>query len=128
MPITPLSGLYYSSLGAIKSYCHENGDVYITHGDEYYAVHIIKQTSPYSEEYKTRGRMNVIAATEFFDVACRYLRDEIKWTEPIRTFSCKYNPNRSRGCSCKNCPSALGGAAYWEIFAQNCPHRRNRGR
>ena len=123
MPMMPVSGVFYSSLGAIKSYSHENGDVYITHDKEFYAVHIIKQTSAYSEEYRVRGRMDTIAATEFFDTACRYLRDEVKWTEPIRIFCCKYNPNRSRACNYRNCPSALGGAAYWEIFAKNCPHR-----
>lgn len=122
MSTTPM-GIYYSSLGAIKSYSHDNGDVYITHGDEFYAVTIIKQTSPYSEEYITRGRMDIIAATEFYDVACRYLRDEIKWTEPIRKFTCKYNQKKSTRCSVENCPKKLGGPAYREIFGMACPHR-----
>ncbi len=123
MPITPLCR-YYNVPNAIKVYNHENGDVYITHGDEFYAVHIVKQTSPYSEQYKSRGRMDAIAAGEFFDVACRYLRGEIQWTEPVRKFTCTYNPNKSRGCTDKNCPKKLGGTDYRMIFGIACPFRK----
>lgn len=122
MPFTPL-GRYYKISNVIKRYNHENGVVYVTGGDEFYAVHIIKLTTPWSEEYKTRGRLDVLAAGEFFEVACRYLRDEIKWTEPARQHSCKYNPKKSRACNPKNCPKKLGGAAYWEMFGANCMHR-----
>ena len=125
MPVT-LLGIYYNMSDAVKVYHHENGEVHVTGGDEFYAVHIIKQTSPSSEEYKSRGRLDALAAGEFFKVACRYLNDEIKWTEPVRKFSCKYNPNRSCGCTDKNCPSALGGVAYREIFGAACPFRKTR--
>ena len=125
MPVT-LLGIYYNMSDAVKVYHHENGEVHVTRGDEFYAVHIIKQTSPSSEEYKSRGRLDALAAGEFFKVACRYLNDEIKWTEPVRKFSCKYNPNRSCGCTDKNCPSALGGVAYREIFGAACPFRKTR--
>lgn len=125
MPITPL-GRCYNVLNAIKVYHHRNGEVYITRGDEFYAVHVVKKTNPYTEHYISRGRLDVLAAGEFFKVACRYLNDEIKWTEPVRKFSCKYNPNRSRGCTDKNCPSALGGVAYREIFGAACPFRKTR--
>ncbi len=122
MPITPLCR-YYNVPNAIKVYHHRNGEVYITHGDDFYAVHIIKQTTPYSEQFISRGRLDHISANEFFQVACRYLRDEIKWTEPTRQHSCKYNPKKSRACNPKNCPKKLGGAAYWEMFGANCMHR-----
>ncbi|MBQ7127375.1 MAG: hypothetical protein IJO18_00120 [Alphaproteobacteria bacterium] len=125
MPVT-LLGIYYNMSDAVKVYHHENGEVHVTGGDELYAVHIIKQTSPSSEEYKSRGRLDALAAGEFFKVACRYLNDEIEWTEPVRKFSCKYNPNRSRGCTDKNCPRALGGTAYREIFGTTCPFRKTR--
>ncbi len=125
MPVT-LLGIYYNMSDAVKVYHHENGEVHVTGGDEFYAVHIIKQTSSSSEEYKSRGRLDALAAGEFFKVACRYLNDEIKWTEPVRKFSCKYNPNRSCGCTDKNCPSALGGVAYREIFGAACPFRKTR--
>lgn len=127
MPITPM-GRFYESLGAIKVYNHENGDVYVTRGEKFYAVHIIKQTSAYSEEYRARGRLDAIAANEFFDIACRYLRNEIMWTEVIRKFTCKYNPHKSRGCTDKNCPKKLGGADYRKIFAGACPWRKTRTR
>lgn len=127
MPVTPL-GRYYTISNVIKQYNHENGDVYVTRGDDFYAVHTIKLTTPWSEEYTSRGRMDALAAGEFFDIACRYVRNEIKWTEPVRKFSCKYNPNRSRGCTCKNCPRALGGAAYHELFAKSCLYRGGRTR
>lgn len=123
MPFTPL-GRYYKISDVIKQYNHENGVVYVTGGDEFYAVHIIKLTTPWSEEYKSRGRLDVLAAGEFFEVACRYLRDEIKWTEPVRKFSCKYNPNRSRGCTDANCPHKLGGKDYRYIFGICCPFRK----
>ena len=125
MPVTPL-GRYYTISGVIKQYNHENGDAYVTRGEECYAVHTIKLTSPWSEEYKSRGRLDALAAGEFFKVACRYLNDEIEWTEPVRKFSCKYDPNRSRGCTDKNCPRALGGTAYREIFGAACPFRKTR--
>ena len=123
MPFTPL-GRYYKISDAIKVYHHRNGEVYITRGDEFYAVHIIKLTTPWSEEYKSRGRLDALAAGEFFNVACRYLNDEIKWTEPVRKFACKYNPNRSRGCTDKNCPRKLGGFDYRTIFGVSCPFRK----
>ena len=98
--------------------------MYITRGENFYAVHIIKQTSAYSEEYKTRGRLDAIAATEFFNTAVRYVSGEIEWTEPVRKFSCKYNQNHSKGCADKNCPKKLGGADYRYIFGMSCPFRR----
>ena len=125
MPITPL-GRYYDVPNAIKVYNHENGDVYVTRGDDFYAVHVVKQTTIYSEEYKTRGRMDAIAANEFFQVACRYLRDEIEWREPVRKFSCKYNSKVAHACTDKNCPKRLGGADYREIFGLSCPFRKTR--
>lgn len=125
MPVTPL-GRYYTISDVIKRYNHENGVAYVTRGEDFYAVHTIKLTSPWSEEYKSRGRLDALAAGEFFKVACRYLNDEIEWTEPVRKFSCKYNPNRSRGCTEKNCPRALGGVAYREIFGATCPFRKIR--
>ncbi len=125
MPVT-LLGIYYNVSDAVKVYHHENGEVYVTRGEDFYAVHTIKLTSPWSEEYKSRGRLDALAAGEFFKVACRYLNDEIEWTEPVRKFSCKYNPSRSRGCTDKNCPRALGGTAYREIFGTTCPFRKTR--
>lgn len=124
MPITPL-GRYYNVPNAIKVYHHRNGEFYITHGDDFYAVHIVKQTTPYTEQYISRGRLDHISANEFFQVACRYLRDEIKWTEPARQYSCKYNPKKSRACNPKNCPKELGGADYRDIFGMFCPFRKS---
>ena len=123
MPITLLGGCY-NVPNAIKVYHHRNGEVYITRGDEFYAVHVVKKTTPYSEHYKLRGRLDALAAGDFFDIACRWIRDEIEWTEPVRKFSCKYNPNRSRGCTDKNCPRALGGKDYRYIFGASCPFRK----
>ena len=123
MPFTPL-GRYYKISDVIKQYNHENGDVYVTRGEDFYAVHTIKLTTPWSEEYTSRVRMDYISATEFFDIACRYLNDEIEWTEPVRKFSCKYNPNKSKECTDTNCPRALGGASYREIFGLTCPFRK----
>lgn len=123
MPVTPL-GRYYNVPNAIKVYHHRNGEVYITRGDEFYAVHVVKQTTPYSEQYISRGRLDCISANEFFDTACCYLRDEIKWAEPVRKFTCKYNPNKSHGCTDKNCPKKLGGTDYRMIFGRTCPFRK----
>ena len=125
MPISPL-GRYYNVPNAIKVYNHENGDVYVTRGDDFYAVHVVKQTTIYTEEYKTRGRMDAIAANEFFQVACRYLRDEIEWREPVRKFSCQYTSKVAHGCTANNCPKRLGGADYREIFGLSCPFRKTR--
>ena len=125
MPVTPL-GRYYKISDVIKHYSHENGEVYMTHGGEFYSVTVIKQTSSYSEEYKSRGRLDALAAGEFFKVACRYLNDEIELTEPVRKFSCKYNPKKSQGCSAEKCPKKLGGAAYRDIFGPACPYRKTR--
>ena len=128
MPVTPL-GRYYKISDVIKHYSHENGDVYMTHGDdEFYAVHTIKLTTPWTEEYKARGRLDALAAGEFFKVACRYLNDEIELTEPVRKFSCKYNPKKSQGCSAEKCPKKLGGAAYYEIFSETCNFRKSKTR
>ena len=114
------------SLGIIKKYQNENGSVYLTGGDDFYAVSIEKYDTPWLTSVRQRGRLDALAAEEFFDVAVRYVRGEIKWTEPIRKFSCKFNPNKSKGCTCKNCPKQLGGAAYQELFAKSCLYRETR--
>lgn len=123
MATTPM-GVYYDSSKAVKHYAHRNGDVYLTRNSDFYAVTVIKQTTSYSEEYRTRGRMDLLCAGEFFDIAVRYLRGEIEWTEPVRKFSCKFNSCKSQGCTDKNCPRALGGADYRNIFGVSCPFRK----
>ena len=125
MPITPL-GRYYNITNVIKVYNHENGDVYVTHSDKFYAVHIIKQTSANGEEYITRGRLDALATTEFFQVAVRYMRGGTKMPEPVRKFSCKYNPKKTLVCTDKNCPEKLGGIDYRTIFGVACPFRKAR--
>lgn len=123
MATTPM-GAYYDSSKAIKHYAYRNGDVYLTRNSDFYAVTVIKQTTSYSEEYRTRGRLDSLCAKEFFDIAVRYLRGEIEWTEPVRKFSCKFNPCKSQGCTDKNCPRTLGGADYRNIFGVSCPFRK----
>ncbi len=121
-------GIYHDASMAIKHYEHENGDVYLTTNGCFYAVTVIKQTSFSTEEHRARGSLDYLSAGEYFDVACRYLRNEIQWCEPIREFSCTYNPNKSCGCTDKNCPRALGGVAYRELFSKSCPYRKTRSR
>ena len=117
-----------NSLNIIKKYVDENGAVYLTGGNNFYAVSIEKYDTPWLSTVRQRGRLNALAAEEFFDVATRFVRGEIEWAEPTRKFSCKYNPNRSRGCTCANCPKKLGGAAYWELFSKSCLFRHGRNR
>ena len=114
------------SFGAIKSYHDENGDVMLHKGKNFYWISVVKFEPPAREFVRERGRLDALAAAEFFNIAVRYIRGEIEWTEPVRKFSCKYNPNKSRGCTDKNCPRALGGADYREIFAKSCPFRKSR--
>ena len=116
------------SLNIVKKYIDENGYVYMTGCDGLYAISIEKQNTPWSSSIYQRGRLDALCADEFFNVAIRFVRGEIAWTEPVRKFSCKYNPTKSRGCTCTNCPRALGGVAYHEIFARTCPYRTTRTR
>ena len=109
---------------ATKTYYHENGEVLLGAGKNFYYVAVVKQTGQAQQLVRERGRLDYISAIEFFDTACRYVRDEIEWTEPVRKFSCKYNPNHSKGCTDKNCPKKLGGADYREIFVTSCPFRK----
>ena len=109
---------------AVREYYHENGSVFLYHGKQFYYFIIEKQLAPAQTLVHERGRMDYITAYDFFDTATRYIRDEIKWTEPVRKFSCKYNPNKSRGCTDSNCPRALGGADYRFIFGISCPFRK----
>lgn len=108
----------------VREYHHENGSVYLCHGKQFYYYVIEKQETPARAHVHERGRMDYITAHDFFDVACRYIRDEIKWTEPIYKFSCKYNQKHSRGCTDLNCPKCLGGADYRFIFGVSCPFRK----
>ena len=110
----------------IKKYSDENGEVYITRGTEFYGVMVIKMLAPGHELHRERGRMDALSAGEFFKTAVRYVRDDAEWVEPVRKFSCKFNPKHSRGCTPTNCPKCLGGSAYWEIFAPACLYRHAR--
>ena len=78
------------------------------------------------EEYITRGRLDALAATEFFQVAVRYMQGGGKMPEPVRKFSCKYNPKKTLVCTDKNCPEKLGGIDYRTIFGVACPFRKAR--
>lgn len=116
------------SLNIKKKYVDENGEVFLSGGDDFYAISVSKHETPWLDIYYQRGRLDAIAATEFFDVAKRYVCGEIQWTEPIRKFSCTFNPNQIKGCTDKNCPKKLGGANYREIFGISCPYRKKRTR
>lgn len=107
----------------IREYYHENGCVFLYRGKQFYFFKIEKKLSPARTLIHERGRIDYITAYEFFDTATRYIRDEIKWTEPVRKYSCKYNQKHSRGCTDDNCPRALGGADYRYIFGISCPFR-----
>jgi hypothetical protein len=102
----------------------ETGCVYLTRGSEFYGVTVIKYTDVENEFVRTRGRMDVNAAEEFYNVACRYIRGEISWTEPVREFGCKYNQKCSKLCAPENCPVVLGGADYHSIFSKSCMFRK----
>lgn len=111
-----------------RVYHHENGMVLLGVGQQHCYVAVIKQETPARQFIRERGRLDYISAEEFFDMACRYVRGEIEWREPVRNFSCKYNPNKSKGCTDKNCPKKLGGADYRELFMKACPFRKARTR
>lgn len=111
------------SLNIVRKYSDFDGDVLLLRGNSFYMLAVRKKTAPGQEVFRERGRLDALSADELFDVAVRYVRGEIEWAEPIRKFSCKYNPNRSRGCTDANCPRVLGGAAYRELFGKNCPFR-----
>lgn len=115
--------VYERSFNVIRKYRDDNCKVYIIRNGDSFSVNIIKHTAPGCEFVRERYGLDAVAAEEFFKVACRFGRNEIEWTEPVRKFSCKYNPNKSKGCTDKNCPRALGGADYREIFAISCPFR-----
>ena len=112
----------------LKKYIDKNGVVYLTGGDDFYAVSVEKRETPWRTSIHQRGRLDALCAGEFFDVATRFVRGEIEWTEPVRKFSCKYNPKRSCGCTDSNCSHVLGGATYREIFGKSCVYRNGRVR
>lgn len=108
----------------VREYIHENGTVSLCRGENFYYFIIEKQLAPGHTLVRERGHLDFISAHEFFDTACRWIRGEIEWVEPTRKYSCKYNPNRSRGCTDVNCPRKLGGKDYRYIFGLSCPFRK----
>lgn len=106
----------------------EKGCVYLTRGSEFYGVTVIEYANYADEMVRTRGRMDSIAAEDFYNVAKQYIDGKIKWREPVREFKCMYNNNCVTICSLENCPSALGGGEYREIFGVSCPFCRGRSR
>ena len=106
----------------------DSGCAYLTRGSEFYVVTVIKYTGAGDEFVSTRGRMDSIAAEDFFNVAKRYIDGEIQWRDPVREFKCAYNKKQVKICSPENCPGALGGREYREIFGSSCPFCRGRSR
>ena len=105
----------------IKTYKQpERGCVYLTKNSKFYGVTTIEYDSCNDEMVRTRGRMDANAAEEFFNVACCFIRGEIKWREPVREFTCTYRKCNPNICNPDNCPAALGGAAYHQIFSKSC--------
>lgn len=117
--------LFRRSINIIKEYNSVTGNVFLTKADNFYGVTVIKYITPGIERCIKRGALDLLCAEEFFYVAVRYVNDEIAWAEPVRKFSCKYNPKYSRGCTDNNCPRALGGTDYRYIFGISCPFRRS---
>ena len=112
----------------IKKYKKEySGCVYLTHRSKGYGVTVIDNFDCYNEVVRHRFGMDINAAEEFFNIACRYIREEIKWCEPaIYNFACGYNKSCSKICTPENCPSVLGGTSYHEIFSKSCNFRKSK--
>lgn len=106
----------------------DSGCAYLTRGSEFYGVTVIKYTNAGDEMVSTRGRMDSIAAEDFYNVAKRYIDGEIKWREPVHEFKCIYNKQQAKICNSQNCPSVLGGSEYREIFGSSCPFCFGRSR
>lgn len=106
----------------------DSGCAYLTRGSEFYGVTVIKYTNAGDEMVRTRGRMDSIAAEDFYNVAKRYIDGEIKWCEPVREFKCTYNKKQAKICNSENCPSVLGGGEYREMFGSSCPFCCGRSR
>ena len=106
----------------------DSGCAYLTRGSEFYGVTVIKYTNAGDEMVRTRGRMDSIAAEDFYNVAKRYIDGEIKWCEPVHEFKCAYNKKQAKICNSENCPSVLGGGEYREIFGSSCPFCCGRSR
>lgn len=106
----------------------DSGCAYLTRGSEFYGVTVIEYTNSGNEMVRTRSRMDSIAAEDFFNVAKQYIDGKIKWREPVREFQCAYNNKHAKICNSENCPSALGGREYREIFGSSCPFCRGRSR
>jgi hypothetical protein len=110
---------------------HQNADLgcaYLTRGSEFYGVTVIEYTKAGNEVVRTRGRMDSIAAEDFFNIAKQFIDGKITWREPVHKFKCAYDKNQKRICSPENCPSALGGREYREIFGSSCPFCCGRSR
>lgn len=98
----------------------DKGCVYLTKNSKFYGVTTIEYDGCDNEMVRTRGRMDANAAEEFFNVAQRFIRGEIAWREPVREFTCTYRKCNPSVCDPDNCPGALGGAAYHQIFSKSC--------
>ncbi len=110
---------------------HQNADfgcAYLIRGSEFYGITVIEYTNSGNEMVRTRSCMDSIAAEDFFNVAKQYIDGKIKWREPVREFKCIYNKKQAKICNSENCPSALGGREYREIFGSSCPFCCGRSR
>lgn len=90
---------------------HKNADsgcAYLTRGSEFYGVTVIKYTGAGDEIVSTRGRMDSIAAEDFFNVAKRYIDGEIQWRDPVREFKCAYNKKTSKNLQSRKLSWCLG--------------------
>ena len=104
------------------------GCAYLIRGSEFYGITVIEYTNSGNEMVRTRSCMDSIAVEDFFNVAKQYIDGKIKWCEPVREFKCIYNKKQAKICNSENCPSALGGREYREIFGSSCPFCCGRSR
>ena len=64
---------------------------------------------------------DAVLAAECYTACVNKLKGK-PWVEPSR--NCGYATGRVKACTASNCPRALGGASYWEIFRSTCAHRQ----
>lgn len=97
-------------------YCNENGDVAIYRDASTFSV--FRQTVTGAGTYRCRVRSfhDLELAIDEYHAQI----DVLNGVLPAR--KCAFYARR-HNCSAKNCPKSIGGADFWTILRESCPHR-----
>ena len=108
----------------IKEFSNHRGNASIVFDGLYYHINCVQYSNKKTASPQVStdfAETDTVLVGEYFAACVNKLKGK-PWVEPSR--HCGYAAGHVKACTARNCPRALGGASYWDIFRATCAHRQ----